>query len=296
MHENNIRNVDIDTWVEKAHGNQTEFYIRRVMRVILLAVSSSSQLKGSMVIKGGVLLSLGYGTDRYTKDVDFSTPRMVDEENPDEILDELNDALRATCREFDNELFCKTQKREIQPSRDSTFPTLRVKVGYAVKGTKEFQRMMHNDRPSTKTVTIDLSFNEKVCFPSSITMDDHEINAYSLYDQVAEKYRALIQQSETRRGRIRRQDVYDLFVILNHGLIQSMEDKETILEVMQVKFASRGVECHSDVIMEPDIRERARKEYSKLEDEIENELPDFEMAFEVVKEYFLHLPWDRSNS
>lgn len=72
---------------------------------------------------------------------------------------------------------------------------------------------MVQGRSSTNIVMIDLSFNEKTCVTSAIVMDDYEISAYSLYDQIAEKYRAMIQQTAGRRDRVRRQEVYDIYSI-----------------------------------------------------------------------------------
>ncbi len=284
--------VDVDAWVEAAADDPGEHLVRRVMRVILLAVARSQRLNGTMVVKGGVLLALGYGTDRHTKDVDFSTIRTVQDEDVEEIVAELNRALETACHDADDELFCRVQKREMKPpAPDASFPTLRIRIGYASKGEREFRRMVQG-RPSTKVVLIDLSFNEQTCYPASITIDGHELAAYSLYDQAAEKYRAMIQQTGARRDRIRRQDVYDLYRLISGGYLVTADDRARLLAAMRHKFAARDLPCTRELIEDQEVAERSRSRYHLLQDEIDSELPDFNLAFGVVKELYLSLPWD----
>ena len=286
--------VDADAWVAAAADDSGEHVVRRVMRVILLAVARSPRLNGIMAVKGGVLLALGYGTDRHTKDVDFSTIRTVQEEDVEGILTELSRALESACGDADDELLCRVQKREMKPpAADASFPTLRIRVGYAIKGEKEFRRMVQG-RPSAKVVLIDLSFNEQTCYATSITIDGHELAAYSLFDQAAEKYRAMIQQTSARRGRIRRQDVYDLYRLISMGYLATADDRAYLLAAMRQKFTARDLPCERGLIEDPEIAERSRSNYHRLQDEIDGGLPDFDLAFGVVKEFYLSLPWDRA--
>lgn len=293
MSEPTITTVDIDAWVNSAQSNLAEHAVRRVMRFVLMSVANSPWLKSKMVIKGGVLLALGYGTARHTKDLDFSTHRKIQEEDTGAILEELTKALAAQ-RARDSSILCRVQSHELKPpGPEASFPTLRIRVGYGFQGEKQYQRMVQG-QPSAQVVTIDLSFNEQTCITSSIVFDGHEIAAYSLYDQVAEKYRALIQQTSDRRGRVRRQDVYDIYSILRGGHLAGSDDKATLLMTMQQKFAARNVTCERDVINEPEIAQRSHREYAQLQDEIEGVLPDFEEAFEVVRGFYLSLPWNNA--
>lgn len=283
--------VDVDAWVEAAKDNPSEYLVRRVMRVILLAVARSERLNGTMVVKGGVLLALGYGTDRHTKDIDFSASRRAQEEDIEGILMELRSALDEACRDADADLLCRVQSQKMQPAAEnSSFPTLRIKVGYALKGEKQFRRMVQ-DRPSTQTVQIDLSFNEVNCYATSITIDGHQLAAYSLFDQAAEKYRAIVQQTAERRNRVRRQDTYDLFLLISRGYLATADDRAHLLAAMRQKFAARGLLCEPGLFEEPEIAERSRSQYHRLQDEIDGELPDFDQAFGVVKDFYLSLPW-----
>lgn len=65
---------DIAEWVSSAK-NQTEKNFRSVVHIILSAISSHHDLQPEMMMKGGILMAIAYHTGRYTKDVDFSTPK-----------------------------------------------------------------------------------------------------------------------------------------------------------------------------------------------------------------------------
>lgn len=293
MSESPLTSVDVNAWVEAAVDNPAEHMVRRVMRIVLFAVAASPLLSSRMVIKGGVLLALGYGTDRHTRDLDFSTDRMVQDADEQQIVDELNGALSEAALHLEEPILCRVQSRKMQPPRaDASFPTMRIKVGYGVEGTRGHRRMTQG-RDSSQTITLDLSFNERTCIASTISMDGQKLAAYSLFDQIAEKYRAIIQQAGDRRDRVRRQDAYDVYAVIKKGYLATAEDREMLLSVMREKFAAREVACERATINEPEIRERSRKEYDRLTDEIDGELPEFDHVFDTVREFYLSLPWDQ---
>lgn len=292
MSEAELTPVDVDAWVDAASDNPEEHRVRRVMCIILFAVAESPQLSSRMVIKGGVLLTLGYGTDRHTRDLDFSTESRVQEEDPETILEELDKALADAARRVDEEVFCRVQSHRVEPpGPDASFPTLRIKVGYAMEGEKQHRRMVQG-RDSAHTVIVDLSFNERTCITSAISLEGKQLAAYSLFDQVAEKYRAMIQQAGERRDRVRRQDIYDIYAVVTKGYLATADDKASLLAVMREKFAAREVPCEPNVIDEPEIADRSRRQYHQLQDEIDGELPPFEDVFAVVRAFYLDLPWD----
>lgn len=284
--------VDVDAWVAAAECHSAEHRIRRVMRIILFAIADSPTLRTKMVMKGGVLLALRYGTHRHTKDVDFSTRNRARFEDPQQMVEALDTALRRA-RRMDPEVLCRIQSSKMKPPEESaSFPTLRIKIGYALQGEKVHQRMTKGAH-SPHTVTVDLSFNEQTCLTSKLILDaKHEVLAYSLFDQIAEKYRAMIQQTQDRRNRIRRQDVYDIFTVIRSGYLATRADQETLLDTMQQKFRSRSVDCGRNTISDPEIAERSRREYPQLAHEIDGPLPDFDEVFDVVKRFYLDLPWN----
>ncbi len=286
-----IVSVDAEAWLSEADGNRAEYEVRRAMMAILHAIASAPGLSGRMMIKGGILLALGYHTGRHTKDIDFSTAKRVQEEDYEEILTQLDHALIAE-RARDESVFCRVQSHRLKPpNTDASFPTLRISIGYAFEGERQFARMVQG-RDSSKTIVVDLSFNERACYPAAISLGDGSLLAYSLHDQIAEKYRAIVQQAPERRNRVRRQDAYDIFAVLRQGYLSTRQDREMLLTAMRVKFSDRGVRLDREVINQPEIEECCRREYAQLENEVADVLPEFSVVFATVKRFYFDLPWE----
>jgi hypothetical protein len=51
------------------------------------------------------------------------------------------------------------------------------------------------------------------------------------------------------------------------------------------------VPCERTVIEENEIRDRCRQQYPYLADEIDGELAEFDTVFDLVKSFYLDLPW-----
>ena len=62
---------NIEEWIDRAE-NDDEKKFRQAIHLILLAVSRDKVLSQNLVIKGGIVLSLAYGSERYTTDLDLS--------------------------------------------------------------------------------------------------------------------------------------------------------------------------------------------------------------------------------
>jgi predicted nucleotidyltransferase component of viral defense system len=194
---------------------------------------------------------------------------------------------------LDYGLACKVQSFKMKPpSPDASFPTLKLKVEYAYKHeTRNYRRLQQN--ASIHVVTIDYSFNEISNEPETIRLTDGgEILAYSLTDLIAEKYRALIQQ-ETR-NRIRRQDVYDLHLLLTTCSDITKNEKAKILESLIKKAASRDITVERGMLTREELINRSQKEYAQLASEIKGDLPPFESSFSIVKNFYESLPWKKS--
>ena len=249
-----------------------------------------------MVIKGGVLLATAYHTGRHTLDVDFSTRLLAREVDIDGLCQRLNSALESSSAMLGESLACRVQKRTLQPPRqDATFPTLRIRVGYAERGSKAQSRLERGSSP--QVVIVDLSFNEDLGQPVTLRINEHEhIRAYSLTAQIAEKYRALIQQQERLRNRIRRQDAYDIFCILEQGHFDHLEARAELVSAIRESCRSRDVEANADSMKPAEIRRRARQEFDQLQYELDNELPDYDEMFDRVADFYAGLPWDSGDS
>lgn len=283
--------ADLERWVRTAEDDPDQQAVRRVIRIIIHAVAHSDELRELMVIKGGVLLAAAYHTGRHTMDVDFSTRLVAREVDIEGLCQRLNIALESSSAILGESLACRVQSKKLKPpGPQASFPTLRVRVGYAERGSKEQSRLERGSSPHV--VIVDLSFNEELGEPVTLCINDHGyIKAYSLTAQIAEKYRALIQQPE--RDRVRRQDAYDIFCILEQGYFDLPEARAELVAAIRDSCRSRNVKADADSMKTDEIRRRARLEFDQLQFELDRELPDFEQMFDRVADFYAELPWGK---
>ncbi len=279
----------ISNWVDSAQGPEdTEF--REAVHTILAAIASDPELCADMIIKGGILLAVRYRSHRYTKDIDFSTSKKLAEIDPEKLEDNLNECLALMTEQLDYELDCKVQSCKVQPANkpDAKYPSIKLKIGYAYKGTPKHKRLLAKLSPDS--VAIDYSLNEEMPNVEKIEITGTDgILAYTLTDLIAEKYRSILQQ--IKRDRIRRQDSFDLYLLMAQYNDIDDDEKRRILDSLLVKAESREIRPTPDSLDDPDIRKRSEAEYSTLADEIEGELPDFNMVYETVNDFYKSLPW-----
>lgn len=285
---NNINFYDIKTWVNQAQSIENKEF-REAVHTILSAISFDSELKANMILKGGILLGFHYKSSRYTKDIDFSTSKKLGKEiNVDKIKEKLNTSLAQMVETLDYDLDCRVQSSKIQPKRpDPTFPSIKLKIGYAYKGTPKHKKLLLLSSPTC--ISIDYSLNEETPNIEKIILNDkEEIFAYSLTDLIAEKYRSLLQQEI--RKRMRRQDVFDLSFLIEK--IDDINDEDKILKCLISKSHARNIYPDIDSFDNPELRRRAEAEYPSLKTEIEDVLPEFSIIFERVSNFYKSLPWD----
>jgi signal recognition particle subunit SEC65 len=132
---NETEEYDIRDWVE-AELDKSKKEFRQAVHTILSAIASDSNLKANMILKGGILLAIRYKSHRYTKDIDFSTERKLGGEiTEDTVRKSLDSSLAQIVEELDYGLDCRVQSSKLQPKdRNSTYPSIKIKVGYAYKG------------------------------------------------------------------------------------------------------------------------------------------------------------------
>ena len=279
---------NIAEWVEKEENPQRRPF-REAVHVILLAISDLGNFRNQMLMKGGVLLAIRYNSTRYTKDIDFSTEILATDFDIKSFQSEFNQKLMLASEKLDYGLTCKVQSSRMKPpSPEASFPTLKLNVGYAYKHeTRNYRRLQKN--ASIHVVTIDYSFNEVTNEPEIIKLNDGgEILAYSLTDLIAEKYRALIQQES--RNRIRRQDVYDLHLLLTTCNDIMKNEKAEILKSLIEKSASRGITVERNMLAREQLINRSQKEYNQLASEIKGKLPPFKSSYSLVRTFYESLP------
>ena len=237
-----IEEFDIKDWVEDAPTTRSnEKELRQAVHTILSAIASDSNLKANMILKGGILLAIRYKSHRFTKDIDFSTERPLGGEiTEDGIRQSLDSSLVQMVEELDYDLDCRVQSSKLQPKdRKSTYPSIKMTVGYAYKGTPQHKRLL--SLKSLNIVSIDYSLNEATPNIEDLKLNlKEDILTYSLTDLIAEKYRSLLQQ--VSRNRTRRQDVYDLNLLIERfGDINNFE-RGKILNSLMALLHKKGKE------------------------------------------------------
>jgi predicted nucleotidyltransferase component of viral defense system len=284
-----ITEHDITQWVEEAPTDDNREF-REAIHTILSAIANEPKLKANMVLKGGILLAVRYQSHRFTKDIDLSTSKTLEDITPDEIQDSLDNSLATTIEMLDYDLDCKVQSCKVNPPEKEkpTFPSINMKIGYAYKNTAKHRRLMANQSPTT--ISIDYSLNELTPNVEKFNFNDNEeILVYSLTDLVAEKLRSILQQVE--RNRNRRQDIFDLRLILSSNLSMDGTEKQKILASLIDKAKSRGITVTPESLDNEEIRARSQAEYGTLADEIDGDLPDFDESFDMVNQFYKSLPW-----
>lgn len=282
-----MQKFDIKEWVNQNADYHT---FRQAVHTILIAIAGTPILQASMIMKGGVLLALSYNSPRYTKDIDFSTAIKRSEFDLTDFRRQLEESLIDAVETLGYGLDCRIQSCTQNPkSEDATFPTIQVSIGYASKGTPAHRRLQAGG--AADVVRIDYSLNEPVEETDLYELEEGSvIRTYSLVEMVAEKFRALLQQEQ--RNRVRRQDIYDLYYVLNdHPLRGDPRTQERILERLLEKSRIRDLPVNPEAMSNPEIRRRSEAEYLKLASEIEGNLPPFAQVYDFVETFYRSLPW-----
>lgn len=285
-------NVTLSAWVEEAKADPVKYAERRVTEILLHAIGITASLQKSLVLKGGILMSILHGSYRQTGDVDFTA--IVDPEPYAEALKELLDRslLRATAELGVTDLLCAVQRFDYRPKKEGfaalTAPALKLSIGYAVKGTSDARRL--EERQSTRILEVDISFKERVINATELVIEDPDVSilAYQYEEIIAEKLRALMQQ--VIRDRTRRQDIFDI-----RWLIERYRPDDAtnaiILQALRAKAEARCLAVTRDGFDDPTLKERSAREWETMRLEIGERLPDFDESFSIVGEFYRSLPW-----
>ena len=282
--------INIEKWVQQETEKPPKPF-REAVHSILFAITNSDYLLRNMIIKGGMLLAIEYQSTRFTKDIDFSTSESYTEKKQQELIKELKQSLTDAVDILDYDLDCRVQSCKIQPANqpEPTFPSLKIKIGYAYIGTREHKRLVMKNASSV--IDIDFNYNESLPHIEEILISEGKtILAYSLNDLIAEKYRAILQQND--RNRTRRQDIYDLHYLFQNLDDFTPEDKTEILETLILKAESRKLIINQKSMDNTKIRNRSKQSYNTIQDEILGELPDFDKAYDMIQNFYESLPWE----
>lgn len=284
-----VEELDLPAWVGDAEPDKQ--YFRQAVHIILTAISSSAALRSTMIMKGGMLMAIRYKSSRFTKDADFSTEEKYLIGDEKTLVEELCQQLDIANETLPYDTMCRCQRSELRPARgDATFPTLTLSIGYAPRSKeRERNRLLNGQAPNV--VQIDYSYNEAVMDVEVLSLGDgEELQAYSFLNLIAEKLRSLLQQPIRRRNR--RQDVYDLNLLLSNSAPLTQNEVHQLLDQILKTCRERGIEATQASLRDPDVQKMAEDGYEELAAEISGSLPDFQTAYTTLQTFYENLPWD----
>lgn len=293
MPEEAGRLVDIAAWVEQARDRPLEHLSRQATEIILTAIALKPGLNDRLLLKGGTLMSLVYGSPRRTVDIDLTSASAFAVGVEEEISQELNDSMAvAAARLGYATLECRVQtaKRRPNPARvpDPRFPALLMTIAFAQRDTAAHASLKAGR--CAQVMDLDISYNEPVWGTVIVELasSGKTIRAYSQIDLMAEKLRAYLQQE--RRRRARRQDLYDLALLIETAP-PSQAQRQQVPKALIEKRRARDLEPDADSIARPELQRRARSDWKTLDQELD-EVPAFEDCFATVEAFYRSLPWD----
>ncbi len=283
--------IDVAAWVERARQDPVAWRERQATEITLNAIAMAAPLNQKLYLKGGVLMGLAYNSPRQTADIDLTAdiPMSADlDKTIRQLLDSTFPRAAAALGYADLVVKINSVRRQPKASHFETaeFPALQFKIGYAERGSSQERALL--DGKAADVIEVDISFNEPTNSIQVLRLTGGEaLRAYSLVDLIAEKYRAMLQQ--VTRNRYRRQDVYDLNLLIDDPEI----DERCRIQMLQVfleKSRSRHIEPSIDSLDEPEVKRRSSAEWDSLKLEI-GDIPDFESCFNRVREFYRGLPW-----
>lgn len=292
---------NIEEWIDRAE-NDDEKKFRQAIHLILLAVSRDKVLSQNLVIKGGIVLSLAYGSERYTTDLDLSALDNMEVLSKEELELKLGRQITAVVALSDYNLKLLVHSIKYQPKDPSKvkFPAYKARIGYADSTNQNAIKRLDN-KQSSNIVELDISFNESVSVSDTENFkltDRLNVLCYSLEQLVAEKYRSILQQ--VVRTRSRRQDVFDIHYLLNQeaSLLYSNETKKTVLDKLIKCSERKGIEEYLNQfgMRDEEIKRLSLEDFHtlSLEIDVDIEVPPEDM-YTVVQDYFESLPWSSLN-
>lgn len=295
MSKFSVTEIDISRWIQKARANPSQYRERQLTRILLTAISITPGFGDGLFLKGGILMALAYDSPRTTGDIDFSSTG--DPVKVKELVSEALDAAlkEAAIRSGYPDIVCKVQRISLRPRpetfAESEFPALEITIGSANRNSISEMARFNNNR-SAQVLRIDLSFREPIGSIQRILIGGgRTIQAYGIFDVIAEKLRAILQQITRPHGGDRRQDVYDICHLLKTFHIDG-EEKSHIYSILVMKSRERGFMPYKNMISNSVIIQRLRSSWPKLAAELQEPLPDFDEYFIVVRNFYESLPWE----
>ena len=283
--------IDVAEWVARAKADPVAYQQRQTVEITLNAIAMAAPLHEEMFLKGGILMGLAYDSPRQTTDIDLTTALAVKGDVGDTIRKLLDSMFpRAAAALGYADLIVKTHSVKPQPKAifpDAKFPALKLKIASAKRGTTQEKALLKGKTPVV--IDADISFNEPLQQIQVLELTGgQELFAYGLVDLIAEKYRAMLQQ--VPRNRNRRQDVYDLDLLIAHREIDDAL-RAQIFEAFVAKCRSRHLKPTRVSLNDPKVKKRSGADWKTMKLEL-GEVPDFEGCYARVSGFYRNLPWN----
>lgn len=297
------RIVDIGEWIDRAKRDPRDYVVRQATDVVLATIGALPGYEGHFFLKGGILMAVVYNSPRTTTDVDFTTDLLASSDLVATLKEELNNSFpRVTARLGYPDLRLRVQSIQERPQafsgdRVQSFPALKIKIAFTKRGQPDERHFEKGQSPHV--VRIDVSFNEPIHSTELIRLSvrgegrSSTIAVYGITDLISEKLRALLQQTVRNNGQRaegRRQDVYDIALLIDQFPLSDTE-RASVLAAFHEKCASRDINPTPASLEDNRVIELARAEWHTLSQEI-GDLPDFEVCFAKVRDFYKSLPWD----
>lgn len=286
-----VLRVNVAEWVERVKSDPVAYQQRQTVEIVLNGIAMTAPQGAKMVLKGGILVGLAYGSPRQTIDIDLTADFPVNSPIRDRVRDLLRSAFpRVTTSLGYPDLVLGIHSIQYLPKglfATAKFPALKLKVASAKRGTAS-EEALQEGKPTNCVIDVDISFNEPMHHIQVLELTGgQELLAYSLVELIAEKLRAVLQQVGRRRNR--RQDIYDLDRLIAEQQIDE-NLRAQILEVFISKCRSRDIEPNRASLDDPEIKQRSAAEWNTMKLEL-GEVPNFENCFARVAEFYRNLPW-----
>jgi hypothetical protein len=283
-----LNQIDIEAWVASAPIEQRAF--REAVHIVLDAIGHSRDLRVRMVMKGGLLLAIRYDSTRFTRDLDFSTAERYSQANAESLLAAFEVGLGAAEARLAYDTTCRLQSSKVEPKGENkTHHNLALTIGFAGRSRPAALARLRAGQAS-QVLRIDYSFNEAVFEVEILELDGGAtIHSYTLQNVLAEKLRSLLQQPVRRR--YRRQDVYDIWLLLQSGPEFSADVLAQMHGMLIESCRSKGIEPSETSIDDEAVIRMAEEGYAELRDDVDGELPGFDEALAVVRGFYRSMPW-----
>ena len=272
---------EIARWAEQERSPVPDATRKYVQYLILKAISDSRSLRNSMVFKGGNALEFFHLPNRATVDLDFSfvEPVANNQMHLESVQRQLVSAINPYTDGFGTILRVQGVRQNPRGQHVAR-ATLRANVAYALHDQSNQLARLESGQPGANIVPVEITSNEVVCAweEADLGDDKNSLLVATIEDIVAEKLRAILQQSV--RNRHRRQDILDVASLWR----QSDNSMRTnlISDFLVRKGEARDITATKSRFHDPEIRQRSATNYTDLEATTRYTFIPFDEAWESV--------------